>query len=148
MRVEYSANNSGGSWWLSDENWKDLEKAGWKVEWNGPQDPGAEYPYFSGAGAGKNAEEAENHRRLGALAKRASLECETPTDALKNFEKVTGMNVSDEGCNCCGPPHSFNWKDSEGNYEYCSGTDCLEYLFPGRKIPGSIREAIENNREQ
>ena len=33
MYVEYITNNSGGSWWLSDDDWKALEAAGWKVEW-------------------------------------------------------------------------------------------------------------------
>ena len=33
MKVEYSHNNSGGEWWLTDENWQALEKAGWKVNW-------------------------------------------------------------------------------------------------------------------
>ena len=32
MYVEYITNNSGGSWWLSDDDdWKALEAAGWKV---------------------------------------------------------------------------------------------------------------------
>lgn len=26
--IEYSSNNSGGNWWLSDQNWKDLEAEG------------------------------------------------------------------------------------------------------------------------
>ena len=25
MKIVYSSNNSGGSWWLSDEDWKNLE---------------------------------------------------------------------------------------------------------------------------
>lgn len=33
MIVEYSSNNSGGDWWLSDDDWKNLESAGWKVKW-------------------------------------------------------------------------------------------------------------------
>ena len=33
--VEYSHNNSGGHWWLTDDDWRELEKAGWKVEWYG-----------------------------------------------------------------------------------------------------------------
>jgi len=32
MKVEYSENNSGGSWWLEKEQYKSLEEAGWKVE--------------------------------------------------------------------------------------------------------------------
>lgn len=35
MIVEYSSNNSGGSWWLSDKHWLALEAAGWRVEWGG-----------------------------------------------------------------------------------------------------------------
>lgn len=31
--VEYDSNNSGGRWWLKDEDWFALEKAGWKVGW-------------------------------------------------------------------------------------------------------------------
>ena len=40
MYVEYSSNNSGGSWWLKDEDWKALEAAGWKVVW-----ASLDYPY-------------------------------------------------------------------------------------------------------
>lgn len=29
VTVEYSSNNSGGSFWLNDKDWKALEKAGW-----------------------------------------------------------------------------------------------------------------------
>ncbi len=27
-KIEYSSNNSGGDWWLKDEDWFALEKAG------------------------------------------------------------------------------------------------------------------------
>ena len=37
MKVEYSSNNSGGSWWLSDDDWRKLEKAGWEIQWCGRQ---------------------------------------------------------------------------------------------------------------
>jgi hypothetical protein len=33
MYVEYSSNNSGGNWWLKDEDWRALEAAGWEVDW-------------------------------------------------------------------------------------------------------------------
>ena len=29
MIVEYSSNNSGGSFWLDEKDWKALERAGW-----------------------------------------------------------------------------------------------------------------------
>jgi len=118
MKINYHANNSGGGWWLKDEDWKHLEKAGWHVEWI-PE------------------------RSLGALAKEASKEVNSIGDALKEFEQITGQDVSDEGCNCCGPPHNFNWENDDGEYDSCSGERCLKYLFPNRNIPTSIREALE-----
>jgi len=33
MKVEYSSNNSGGSWWVDDVGWYALEKAGWIIDW-------------------------------------------------------------------------------------------------------------------
>lgn len=33
MRVQYSSNNSGGDWWLSDADWIGLADAGWEVVW-------------------------------------------------------------------------------------------------------------------
>jgi hypothetical protein len=33
MHTEYHSNNSGGDWWLTDEDWYKLEEAGWEVEW-------------------------------------------------------------------------------------------------------------------
>lgn len=91
--IEYSSNNSGGSWWLSDEDWKALEAAGWDVEW-------------------------KDGRWLGALATRASKETSDPQEAVREFERVTGQNAGDIGCTCCGPPHNFTFEDDEGNYSY------------------------------
>lgn len=114
MKIEYSSNNSGGGWWLSDENWKALEKAGWAVEW-------------------------KKEKWLGALATSASKDFPTVAEAIREFESVTAQDASDEGCNCCGPPHSFSW--DEGGHGYASGSDCLQYMF--RHVPSSLREAAE-----
>jgi hypothetical protein len=32
-KVRYESNNSGGDWWLSDKDWRNLEAAGWVVAW-------------------------------------------------------------------------------------------------------------------
>jgi len=173
MKVEYSSNNSGGAWWLKDEDWKALEAAGWKVVWGGmyfcPREGEKEsvwnqrqrprYPFECVKAMSKYDEVhglppscqghpqflryedmTEADRYLGAMAKYATLECETPGDAMRSFEKVTGQKVTDEGCGCCGAPHSFSW---EGGF--ASGEDCLQYLHPGKKIPKSLREAVESN---
>lgn len=84
----YESNNSGGEWWLTDEDWKNLEKGGWEVEWI-------------------------RERWLGALAKRASKEFDSENCAIVDFEKITGKNYHEEGCACCGPPHDIE-EDWEG----------------------------------
>lgn len=81
--------------------------------------------------------------------KKAWKDCPTIGDAIRDWEKVTGLDASDEGCNCCGAPHTFYWgravSDFEGDdkteYGYCSGETCLQYLYA--KVPGSLREATE-----
>ncbi len=103
MKVEYSSNNSGGSWWLSDEDWKALEEAGWVVEWR------------------KNSEYADaDGRWLGALATSAIREGLSLGDAIAEWESVTGENSADLGCSCCGPPHSFFLETDDGATEYYS----------------------------
>jgi hypothetical protein len=136
MIIEYSSNNSGGDWWLTDEDWKALEDAGWKVQWHKDDPPDS--PFARSI--------SEDGRWLGALAGYASIDAETPADAMRSFEKATGKDVSDEGCNCCGPPHSFSWGGEEAGVPrgYASGEDCLPHLFPDKKIPSSVREAMES----
>ena len=149
MEIEYSSNNSGGSWWLKDEDWKALEAAGWWVEWGGMYFCNSKWDKIPagkedcgmgekclGHRRAETAEEAEAVRWLGCLAKCAKKDFATVKEALEEFERITGENVSDEGCNCCGAPHSFSW---EGGY--CSGEDCLQYLYSN--VPSNLREAVE-----
>lgn len=82
MKVKYSANNSGGHWWLSDEQWKDLEDAGWVVNWT-------------------------EGRFLGALATSATRECMSEKVAIAEWETITGEDSNEQGCSCCGRPHNF-----------------------------------------
>lgn len=130
MKIEYSANNSGGNWWLKDKDWARLENNGWIVEWMRDQKDSL---FKSGS----------DGRWLGALARKAHKDFDTPGEAMHEFEKLTRTDVSDEGCNCCGPPHSFSWNTDDSSWGYASGEDCLQYLFPEKKIPGSLREALE-----
>lgn len=110
MKVSYSSNNSGGGWWLSDDDWLALEKAGWDVEWV------YEDEFYKGR--------LIDGRWLGALAKEASKDFETIKEALEEFEKVTGQSVTDEGCNCCGAPHNFEWDNN-----CLSGDDLSSHLY-------------------
>jgi hypothetical protein len=89
----YSSNNSGGSWWLSDEDWYALEAAGWKVDWYRDR----ESSIFGGADA--------SGRWLGALASSASKEFSSYDEAAAEWEGITGQSLDEEGCECCGAPH-------------------------------------------
>ena len=115
---------------MKDEDWVALEEAGWKVDWFA----GQEREFFKPDSVG---------RWLGALAKSASKDFDTIKEALEEFEKVTGQSVTDEGCNCCGAPHSFEWgKDGWG-----SGDDLSQYLY-GDSGQLSKRELLEKLNEQ
>ena len=95
MIVEYNSNNSGGGWWLKDEDWQKLEDAGWTVDWFADQ---KDREYFRADSDG---------RWLGALATSAKKEFRSVRLAIKEWEEITGQDADDEGCNCCGQPHNF-----------------------------------------
>jgi hypothetical protein len=101
--VEYSSNNSGGSWWLTDKNWYDLEAAGWEVQWVKDQEDGI----FHNKG---------EERWLGALATNAIRRDVSLGVAKAEFEDVTGLSPYDEGCDCCGQPHYFSEHNDDGSY--------------------------------
>lgn len=144
MLVEYSTNNSGGSWWLGDKDWYALEKAGWKVQWIKDEKPLKIGGRLSTIGMAD-----KDGRWLGALAKRASKRFPSVKAAVEEFERITGQRASDEGCNCCGAPHTFYWgravstykgpKDAE--YGYASGEQIISILF-GEDAPKNLREAV------
>lgn len=125
--VEYSSNNSGGDWWLKDKDWKNLEAAGWEVLWKKDNNRGMWVD--------------DDGRFLRALATEARKEFDSVEEAIKEWEQITGQTSTDEGCNCCGPPHAFSWNDKDGNHGYSSGADNLSHLFD--EVPGSLREAAE-----
>lgn len=105
-KIEYSSNNSGGHWWLKDEHWKALEKAGWVVDWATNIKHGLGKPDAEG-------------RWLGALATSASKD-NVPSMAagVEEWEAITGASSTDAGCPCCGQPHSFTFTADDGTTEY------------------------------
>lgn len=105
--VEYDSNNSGGHWWLSDDDWLKLEADGWAVRWV-KDDPNL--PLVP----------SEN-RWLGALATSATIEVEAYSKSLAEgvakewWEASVMQDADDEGCNCCGNPHNFYARTKEGD---------------------------------
>lgn len=85
-RIEYQSNNSGGSWWLNDEQWLALERAGWQVEW-------LDKPFA-----------------MGAVREGLSFQ-----EAVAEWERVTGCSAKERGCDCCCRPHFFRDRDEEDN---------------------------------
>lgn len=147
MRVLYRSNNSGGSWWLSDEDWRALERAGWYVEWGGlwfcgyaseprpwiVEPPVSLPPRCSGECQGhrvrNRAEDVSKRlRHLEALATSAWLEVDSAGEAVRSWEAATGKSATSQGCSCCGPPHTFSWVDDSGDRHYAAGNDLWESL--------------------
>lgn len=107
VTLTYRSNNSGGYWWLTDQDWKDLEKVGWTVTWKADE----EQPMFK---------PDRNGRWLGALATTCEKVFDTPEDGIREWEIVTGQSAGAVGCNCCGQPHEFSWIDAAGKSHYVS----------------------------
>lgn len=125
--VEYSSNNSGGDWWLSDEDWKALEAAGWKVAWatlenlytdKGDYERDADgTPKLVPMGEGNSRYKsfAKDGRYLGALATKAWWVGATSLrEAAADWERITKKSSTEAGCPCCGQPHRFTlYKDGK-----------------------------------
>ena len=153
MKVTYSSNNSGGSWWLRDKDWLALEAAGWTVEWGGlafcHSTWRAQVPAICQPGqchghqryqTGQEALQAgDTARNLDALAHEASKDCPTMADAVREWERITGEDASDEGCTCCGPPHTFS--TDEGGFTSVTGDEIVGLLYPGS--PQTLRAAAK-----
>lgn len=101
-RIQYSANNSGGTWWLSLEDWKALEEAGWLVQWFDWEEGRTEDLRFPGTPAWY------------AWAPVGL----TEDQAREAFTNVTGKDSWEEGCNCCAPPHGFYERDAKDADEW------------------------------
>ncbi len=101
MIVKYSSNNSGGDFWLSRKNWEDMESNGWELD---------------------------GESKIFGVYTSASKDFDSLKEAIREFEKITGQTASDEGCNCCGPPHAFKVDETSGYYKYVSGKDIIDVL--------------------
>ena len=102
MYVKYSSNNSNGQWWLNDDDWRALEAAGWDVHWF------AQYESQLGIDAAG--------RFLGALANIAERHGVSLSEAIAEWEHITGQDSAELGCRCCGMPHFFVQYNEDGTY--------------------------------
>lgn len=133
ITVKYSTNNSGGSYWLNESDWKALQDAGWLImDWDNAVYDSTGHYLADENGLPTTSKPADLDTAHYAYKKFKSIK-----DAIEEFEQLTGEDVSAEGCSCCGPPHSFTWgRDiivrnpvNEQDYHYASGEDLLEYMM-------------------
>lgn len=123
-RITYSSNNSGGRWWLDDDDWINLEKAGWTVLWGGyrfchskwatKKDPVcATEVECNGHGAFSSIKDMKaKDKWLGSYAHEAYIDTDcTMKEVIDKWESITGQNSEDQGCRCCGEPHNFYQKE-------------------------------------
>lgn len=110
----YDSNNSGGYWWLEDEDWEALEGAGWSVHWVQARGGGRDYENPLGGGA------RTGNRWLGAAACFAAKRFADAVEGITEWVTITGQDPSAEGCNCCGAPHSFEWRGDDGTTKYAT----------------------------
>lgn len=108
VKLVYSSNNSGGSFWLKERDWKALEAAGWVlIERKSPLFLGQKY--------------TEAYKMI---------EYDEILKTIAEFFDVTGQNIFDFGCSCCGAPHSFRAEDeNEERIKYYSQQDASELLY-------------------
>lgn len=106
--IEYSTNNSGGNWWLTKQNWKDLEKEGWKlfncdefIYKNGDH-------AFGRDGLPKRVSPRVKDETFEQYAHYGFKYFDSIEEAVREFEEITGQDVEEEGCECCGQPHSIS----------------------------------------
>ena len=102
FHIEYVSNNSGGDWWLKDLDWLALEESGWCVHWvrDVPE-------------KGRFLGKSPDGKFLGANATSACKDFEANFEYLAeeyaalDWESSVAQNSLEEGCSCCGRPHSF-----------------------------------------
>ena len=85
---QYSANNAGGRWHLTKEDWRSLEANGWTVLWR--RTDYARRPYG----------ERE-------FATKAYIEAPSEGIAIALWEHATGEKRGNGYCPCCGFAHNF-----------------------------------------
>lgn len=100
--IEYSHNNSGGGDWLSEEDWLNLEKAGWRT--CGFYD----FVYDKYGNTKYDKDGLPELKSISDNKKYAYKFFDSLEEAIEEFEEITGENANAEGCNCCGQPHNFN----------------------------------------
>lgn len=108
MLVEYSTNNSGGSFWLTEKEWKNLEDHGWKLFNHDDHIYESGNYKYDEHGLPMRKEPRAKDSIFKQYAHYAFKHFPSVEDAEREFEELTEQHVNDEGCECCGKPHYFH----------------------------------------
>ena len=119
-RLAYCSNNSGGDWWLSDDNWAALEDAGWTVHWETHDSRiGSIYDYDTMLVSEPRPTDFKTaYRWLGGLARSAAKAFNDPAEGVREWERLTNQDAGALGCNCCRPPHDFTFYRSAKDHTW------------------------------
>lgn len=162
MIIEYHSNNSGGVDWLTHEDWEKLRQSGWKLFGHGDFHftDGHNTVNENGMPLWESETDKPNSRSFGKVdlgIRYAFKRFDSIQEAIREFEKLTKQDVTEEGCNCCGPPHEFKWSSSgcvtgtcdcngpHKDYNWGSGEDLLEYIFPEKSTRKTKRQLLEES---
>jgi hypothetical protein len=148
--VCYYSNNSGGRDWLKDKDWDVLRKNGWELYGfnNTTYLPNGDRKVITGGFP----------KRVGEVTspKYAYKYFDSIKEAMVEFEKLTGQDITDEGCNCCGAPHEFTWgacviscecNGPHNDYHYSSGEKNAQHLLGEDLSKLSKRELLTKPRQ-
>lgn len=99
MKYEFEENNSGGSWWLSRQQYEALRAAGWHE----PEETDDDKRF---AASCLNTPDVPYRWRQGWW-----IEADSIREAVESWERATGEDFFAQGCNCCGAPFSISSDD-------------------------------------
>jgi len=112
-KYELQENNSGGDWWLTEQDYKNLFAAGWKLpkDWDKPSYEGDEpWEPFCGGAPVPHGWRRSTYIRASSIG-----------EAIRSFETATGRSFYERGCSCCGAPFAISRVGK--TFEYRSGDD-------------------------
>ena len=126
MKIIYYSHSDWWHWPLSHRDWLNLEENGWDVNWFANME---ERPVLIKEFDSLDSDGIWSKVRLdifqGVWATSASKDFKSISDAIKDFEKITGQDTSETKPPSL-PPHNFTERNSYYSY---SGEGLLKFLF-------------------
>lgn len=129
MKIIYSSYSDYKHWPLSHQDWLNLEKNGWSVDWfANMQEKPVSIREFDCLDSDSKWSKVKIDILQGVWAISASKDFKSIGDAIREFEKITKQDVS-ETVPFSLSPHCF-FVETERRSDFCySGENLLRFLF-------------------